>query len=637
MFRSIIVAVLAVLAVLAASLAVRWDSRSADAQSCVPSIDVSTSVLQRQRGEITAIAVTLRATAAVSGGDRLSRVTFTSASNARVEIGGAAVAVPSQLALDARPTSWSFVVGKVASGAPFQVSYVATDLCGEVAKFAGAGMGGSIETSGPTPTPVATGTAVSTTTPTQAGTGTPVPPTPTPVPPSPTASATSQPAFQTGATVSPISVSRGGTVTIQATVTSATATTALVDVEVYDPNGARALRQFFDDQALPAGRSVTFPVSWAVGAAAPTGTYTVKIGVFTPGWGSVQNWNGDAARFAVDGSAPTSTPTPTPTAVPSPSPAPSGGAKWYGVNVAGAEFGESSLPGTLGVHYVYATAGQSYRYFAGKGQTLVRVPFLWERVQPTAFGPLSAEDVRQLRAMLDAAASAGQLVILDMHNYARYYHTPLTRADAGKLADAWTKLAREFRGHPGLFGYEVMNEPHDLPEGSDGWAYLAQAAADGIRAQDAQAWLLIPGYSWQGAWTWPQNNPTLAVRDPSGRLLYAAHQYFDRDGSGKYGQGYDGDGAYPAIGADRLRPFQDWLASRGARGIVTEYGVPDNDPRWLAVLDRFLAALDADSRIAGGTYWAAGPWWGAYPLSVEPRNGQDRPQMGVLERYRSHP
>jgi hypothetical protein len=35
----------------------------------------------------------------------------------------------------------------------------------------------------------------------------------------------------------------------------------------------------------------------------------------------------------------------------------------------------------------------------------------------------------------------------------------------------------------------------------------------------------------------------------------------------------------------------------------------------------------------GGTYWAAGPWWGNYPLSVEPRNGQDRPQMAVLLKF----
>ena len=31
-----------------------------------------------------------------------------------------------------------------------------------------------------------------------------------------------------------------------------------------------------------------------------------------------------------------------------------------------------------------------------------------------------------------------------------------------------------------------------------------------------------------------------------------------------------------------------------------------------------------------GCYWAGGPWWGEYRLSIEPRNGIDRPQMKIL-------
>ena len=34
----------------------------------------------------------------------------------------------------------------------------------------------------------------------------------------------------------------------------------------------------------------------------------------------------------------------------------------------------------------------------------------------------------------------------------------------------------------------------------------------------------------------------------------------------------------------------------------------------------------------GWTYWAAGAWWGDYPMSVEPKNGADRGQMIVLKR-----
>ncbi|MFN0071880.1 MAG: glycoside hydrolase family 5 protein, partial [Chloroflexota bacterium] len=224
--------------------------------------------------------------------------------------------------------------------------------------------------------------------------------------------------------------------------------------------------------------------------------------------------------------------------------------KQFGVSIAGADFAESRLPGTRNTDYIYAADASRQQYLATRGQKLIRIPFRWERVQRTAFGPLWTDDIAGLRAMLDAAAAAGQVAILDMHNYARYYDVPLTRADAAKLNDVWQKLAHEFRGHPALFGYEIMNEPHTLPEGSSAWADLAQAATTAIRKEDSNAWVLVPGYAWQGAWYWPQNNASLNVTDPAGRMLYAAHQYFDRDGSGTYGSGFDQEGAYPAIGVD---------------------------------------------------------------------------------------
>jgi endoglucanase len=51
----------------------------------------------------------------------------------------------------------------------------------------------------------------------------------------------------------------------------------------------------------------------------------------------------------------------------------------------------------------------------------------------------------------------------------------------------------------------------------------------------------------------------------------------------------------------------------------------------------FLAYLQAN-RIASA-YWAAGPWWGDYPLAIEPTGigsptgPVDRPQMIVLRQY----
>ena len=59
--------------------------------------------------------------------------------------------------------------------------------------------------------------------------------------------------------------------------------------------------------------------------------------------------------------------------------------------------------------------------------------------------------------------------------------------------------------------------------------------------------------------------------------------------------------------------------------------MPDDDPRWLVTLDKALEYLSENG--IGGTYWSAGSRWGDYSLAVQPVNGQDRPQMSVLEKY----
>jgi hypothetical protein len=57
-------------------------------------------------------------------------------------------------------------------------------------------------------------------------------------------------------------------------------------------------------------------------------------------------------------------------------------ARMFGVNLAGAEFG--SVPGTYGVDYTYPTSSE-LDYYAAKGVTLIRLPFLWERMQPALY------------------------------------------------------------------------------------------------------------------------------------------------------------------------------------------------------------------------------------------------------------
>lgn len=107
--------------------------------------------------------------------------------------------------------------------------------------------------------------------------------------------------FVTRADVAPASA---GAVSITAFVTSDSSRTVLVDVEVYDSNSARAFQQFFDDQTLRAGVTQSYSVTWQMPATAPSGSYRVKIGVFSPGWGTLYHWNDNAGAIPAAAAAP---------------------------------------------------------------------------------------------------------------------------------------------------------------------------------------------------------------------------------------------------------------------------------------------------------------------------------------------
>ena len=61
---------------------------------------------------------------------------------------------------------------------------------------------------------------------------------------------------------------------------------------------------FFDGQAFAAGQTRTYTVAWQIPAGAAVGTYTVKVGVFAPGWSTLHAWNDRAAVFTVAAGAP---------------------------------------------------------------------------------------------------------------------------------------------------------------------------------------------------------------------------------------------------------------------------------------------------------------------------------------------
>lgn len=305
---------------------------------------------------------------------------------------------------------------------------------------------------------------------------------------------------------------------------------------------------------------------------------------------------------------------------------------YFGVNLAGGEFGKT--PGTYNVDYTYPTM-QELDYFKSKGLKLIRLPFKWERIQPTLGEALNVTELNRLVAVVDSASSRGLFIVLDMHNYGRRKvegSNQIIGTPAVKIEDikyAWREIANTFKSKTNIWGYGIMNEPHDMLT-SPTWFTIAQQIIAGIRTTDTTTSIIVGGDSWSSAERWVQSSDSLKyLADPSKKIIFEAHVYFDDDASGTYNDTYDNEKANANTGVTRVTPFVNWLKSNKLKGFIGEYGVPNNDSRWLIVLDNFLAFLK--SNCINGTYWAAGPWWGNYSLSVEPKNGADQPQMSVLK------
>jgi endoglucanase len=307
---------------------------------------------------------------------------------------------------------------------------------------------------------------------------------------------------------------------------------------------------------------------------------------------------------------------------------------WFrGVNLAGADFGSTVLPGILGVHYTYPNK-QEVDYFAGKGMNIIRFPVLWERLQRSLYGSLDAAEIQRVDLFVKQVTDRGLQVILDPHNYARY-RGQLIGSQAvphAAFANFWWRLADRYKGNPKVI-FGLMNEPHDMP--MQQWVDAANNAVAAIRAARAANLILVPGNRWSGAWTWNQADSfgesnaqaLLKIKDPYNWMWFEAHQYIDRYGSGTEDACVSG-----TIGSERLKPFTDWLRANGKKGFLGEFASGDNAQCDRALNDMVAYMENNGDVLRGWTYWAAGPWWQP-GTSLEPNNGKDARQMPILRRY----
>jgi endoglucanase len=312
-----------------------------------------------------------------------------------------------------------------------------------------------------------------------------------------------------------------------------------------------------------------------------------------------------------------------------------------GVNLAGAEFGADvwgggRLPGRHGTDYVYpdpayATGYDVARYYLKKGANAFRLPFRWERVQPRRRAELDPAELGRLRATAGRLTAAGATVVLDLHNFGRYGRDLVGSAAVpnADLADVWARLAVAFKDDPAVV-FGLMNEPHDMP--TEQWVRAANAAIAAVRDAGADNLVLVPGNAYSGAHSWhaswygtPNATALLAIADPRDRYALEVHQYLDRDFSGT-----SPECVGPNVGSDVMRPFTAWLRAHGRKAFVAELGGGPG-PTCLRALDDLVGHLEANADVfLGWAYWAGGPWWGDYFLSLEPAGGADKAQMTAL-------
>ena len=302
-----------------------------------------------------------------------------------------------------------------------------------------------------------------------------------------------------------------------------------------------------------------------------------------------------------------------------------------GVNASGGEFNAGALPGRFAYDYIYPQQAE-VDLMKSLQLKLMRVPILWERVQPTASGALVEAEMVRIDDVVRLASAAGLTIVLDVHNYGYYRNAALgtSASPVGALPDLWRRLATRYKNNANVtFG--MMNEPNTMP--AETWAAIARQTLDAIRATGAGNVVMIPGTYWDGAQSWfakagalSNAEAMLPLARNDAKVVFEVHQYFDDNFSGT---SETCTGSTTALNA--LTTIGTWARTNHVRLFLGESGVSQR-PECLTVLDSALGILERDKDVwFGWTYWAAGSWWGNYPFNVQSASGQAA-QGAVLKR-----
>jgi endoglucanase len=319
-------------------------------------------------------------------------------------------------------------------------------------------------------------------------------------------------------------------------------------------------------------------------------------------------------------------PTPEPTPEPEPEPEPVESAPLAGVNFAGLGNNpdvDASYTPKLGTHYRSILDKPNVDYItrykpANGGKWVARIPYAAERLFAVSGQDFAVKStyLAELRAVVEALNAAGATVLLDMHNYCRWWiktpATPISWAqreqktvngvtsdaqwipighelcpvDYPMLARMYVRIAELFKDNDVMYG--LMNEPHGRGAKDGGfdvqgqWVANVQQLIDAVRSVDTEHWITVGGNAYSSAKNWRAVSDGL--RNVVGeKIMFEAHQYPDENGNGggswKKGIVHAID---PAARVADFHDYRDWLLEVGRPGMIGECGTPVTYEKWTA-------------------------------------------------------
>jgi endoglucanase len=307
--------------------------------------------------------------------------------------------------------------------------------------------------------------------------------------------------------------------------------------------------------------------------------------------------------------------------------------KYKGVNFSGGENNCNSQDQKYGFKYIYPNA-KFMDGFLDIGMNIFRLPFCWERLQPTAFGELDKAELARLDQTVSYLTTRNAYVIIDPHNYAAYWGKRIGKGTTKEmLADFWGKLAGHYANNNRVM-FGLMNEPNGIS--GETWLEAANSSIAAIRAAPADNLILVPGVVWSGAHSWygtyygtPNAVTMLQIKDPKNNYAFEVHQYLDKDSSGTAANCMNEN-----IGVTRIAAFTSWLRQNGKKGLLGEFA-GGRDAVCAKALYNMLDNLRNNSDVwLGWTWWSAGPWLGNYMFNLNSTIDPSKPnQIDVVKQF----